>query len=149
MESLALGKLLNNNTVITENEKIRLLQFFEKTTNVDEQDLKKVEKDALLFAIQAYSSGPNRAEKLWERLLNSIQNYDEKVFDANKVLLVYRHSPNYPLLVTEQCLVFDNLLDLLNSEIKLAKMSWIIDENLGDDLELTLILGSPITNVLK
>jgi hypothetical protein len=30
MESLALGKLLNNNTVVTENEKISLMQFFKK-----------------------------------------------------------------------------------------------------------------------
>jgi hypothetical protein len=56
MESLALGKLLNNNTVVTENEKISLMQFFKKTQGVDEQDLKKVETDSLLFAIQAYSS---------------------------------------------------------------------------------------------
>jgi hypothetical protein len=149
MESLALGKLLNNNRVITENEKIRLLQFFEKTTNIDEQDLKKVETDSLLFVMQAYSSGSNRAEKLWDMLLDRIQNYDERIFDATKVLLVYKYSPNYPLLVKEQCLIFERFLQILNSEIKLAKMSWIIDENLGDDLELTLILGSPITNVLK
>ncbi len=145
MESLALGKLLNNNTVVTENEKISLMQFFKKTQGVDEQDLKKVETDSLLFAIQAYSSGPNRAEKLWESLLNSIQNYDERIFDATKVLLVYRYSPSYPLLVTEQCLIFENFLELLNSEIKLSKLSCIIDENLNDDLELTLALGSPIS----
>jgi hypothetical protein len=31
MESLALGKLLNNNTVVTENEKISLMQFLKNS----------------------------------------------------------------------------------------------------------------------
>jgi hypothetical protein len=144
MELQALAGLISNNTVITENERIRLLQFFQRTMNMDEQDLKMIEKNSVLFVIQAYSSGPNRAKKIWDSLLNKLKDYDKRIFDANKVMLIYRHSSQYFPSVAEGSLLYGNLSVLLHDEIKLSKMSWIIDENLNDDLELTLILASPI-----
>jgi hypothetical protein len=146
MKTSPLQELLQNKTVVTEDEKNILMKFFKKTNSIDEYDLRRIEKDSLLFIIQERASGDDRANKLWEKLSSSIQNCDSRILDSTKIFIILGHSSEHPCLLTEHRLIYGNFSAMLNSGIVSSKLAWIIDDNFNDELEITFVLASPKTH---
>ncbi len=143
MEKFTLKELLKKKIVITENEKILLAEYVKQTNNLTFEDIENNAKNNLFFVIQECAEGDERAKVISEKIAKSISECDAHILNTTFVNLIIKYSSERPYLMSENRFIYESLSSITRSETVTIKLSRIVDEDMKDSLEITLILTNP------
>ncbi len=108
--------------------------------NADFKDVKKVLSNAGQAVMStATAKGPNRAKEVIEKALDSPLLNNRDIKGAKRVLVTIATSDQKVMAVKEQTAITAHIMEAIGNSPAGFKLGFIIDNNLGDDMSITVI----------
>lgn len=108
--------------------------------NADFKDVKKVLSNAGQAVMStATAKGPNRAKEVIEKALDSPLLNNRDIKGAKRILVTIATSEQKVMAVKEQTAITAHIMEAIGNSPAGFKLGFIIDNNLGDDMSITVI----------